>query len=175
MIMLGHAVNKQHNIGYCSISDTDDSHNTTKNGNDWKCFQYDEAECLDNDKTFTNPFENKRFLSTEVETRPLNLNTQVNQLIKHEDSHSAAIRGQTCYVPKQLITRIFDHLTEEELSNIAQSTAKDLLEINLLLFDDSSILHFLDTTENWLNANQSVHTHKQVDDVYRIFIEHDMG
>jgi hypothetical protein len=147
MIMLGHAVNKQHYIGYCSISDTDDSHNTTNNGNDWNI----------------------------LETRPLNLNTQINQLIKHEDSYSAAIRGQTCYVPKQLITRIFDHLTEEELSNIAQSTAKDLLEINLLLFDDSSILGFLDTTENWLNANQSVHTHKQVDDVFRIFIEHDMG
>ena len=70
-----------HYIGYCSISDTDDSHNTTNKGNDWKCFQYDEAEYLDNDKTFTNPFENKRILNTEVETRPLNLNIRqsINQ------------------------------------------------------------------------------------------------
>ena len=51
----------------------------------------------------------------------------------HLDWHSAAHEAKMYYIPKSLITKVIDHLTEQELSDFAQSMINDLQDMSLLL------------------------------------------
>ena len=80
------------------------------------------------------PAENIDQLQYESETKHVSLNTRINQIIKdHLDWHSVTHEAKMYYIPKPLITKAIEHLTEQELSEFAQSMINDLQDMSLLL------------------------------------------
>jgi len=79
------------------------------------------------------------------------LNTLTNQIFTdHIVWHTYARQTGLFYVPKPLISRTANELTEEQLSSIAMEAVKDKLkDLVLLIRDEFTATSFLDMTEDW--------------------------
>lgn len=64
----------------------------------------------------------------------MSLNTLVNQIFKdHLDWHRYASQGRSIDFPRSIISRVFDKLTQEELSEIAVAIdKKNFVDLALL-------------------------------------------
>jgi hypothetical protein len=75
--------------------------------------------------TFRIPSNTLSELREESDKKQVSLNILVNQIFKdHLDWHRYASQGRSIDFPRSVITKVFDKLTQEELSEIAVAIAK---------------------------------------------------
>ena len=95
--------------------------------------------------TITMPSENIDKLQYESAFKDVSFNTKINQIIKnHLDWYSNAPLARMSYISKSIVAKAIDQLTEEQLSEFAQSAVNDLQEMSLLLREEFSFSSFLD-------------------------------
>ena len=73
------------------------------------------------------------------------------------------------------MSRIFDKLTQEELSEIAFDIAKKNFVDLALLRGEVTLSFYLDTIQNWLRISALPYKHEVNDNVHNFIIEHRMG
>jgi hypothetical protein len=127
--------------------------------------------------TFRLPSENMEQLCKEAETRQISVNTLVNQIInEHLDWHLYAAQAKLYYVPKPLISRILENFTEQQLADLAETSAKkDFVDIGLLLRGEFTISSFLNILENWSRISDIPYRAEEDERNQKIIIEHNMG
>ncbi len=81
------------------------------------------------------------------------------------------------YVPKTLMTRIVDKLTEEQISKLAEETAQEILDIALLFRSVFNISSFLNILEYWVKIASYPYKHEVINggQRHRLIVQHDMG
>jgi hypothetical protein len=106
----------------------------------------------------------------------VSLNTRINQIIRdHLDWHSVTHESKMYCIPKPLITRAIEHLTEQELSELAQFMVNDLNDMSLLLRGEFNFSSFLDIINIWLRITRTPNRFEQSDYGHKIVIRHEMG
>ena len=108
-------------------------------------FEDDDSENFGKPITITMPTENIDKLQYESAFKDVSFNTKINQIIKnHLDWYSNAPLAEMSYIPKSIVAKAIDQLTEQQLSEFAQSAVNDLQEMSLLLREEFSFSSFLD-------------------------------
>lgn len=129
--------------------------------------------------TFRIPSKILSQLRQESEKKQVSLNTLSNQIFTdHIVWHNYARQTGLFYVPKPLISRAINELTEEQLSSIAEETVKNKIkDLALLVKDEFTVSSFLDMTEDWARISDfpSKHETSQDGTITRLIIQHDMG
>jgi hypothetical protein len=126
--------------------------------------------------TFRIPSNTLSELREESDKKRVSLNTLVNQIFKdHIDWHRYASQARSIDFPRSVISRVFDKLTQEELSEIAVDIAKKNFVDLALLRGEVTISFYLDTIENWLRVSALPYKHEVNDNVHNFIIEHRMG
>ena len=122
------------------------------------------------------PTENIDKLQHESAFKDVSFNTKINQIIKnHLDWYSNAPLAEMSYIPKSIVAKAIDQLTEQQLSEFAQSAVNDLQEMSLLLREEFSFSSFLDILNIWLRITQTPSRFDETRHEYKIVIRHDMG
>jgi hypothetical protein len=127
--------------------------------------------------TFRLPSDNLEQLCKEAETRQISVNTLVNQIVnEHLDWHLYAAQAKLYYVPKPFISRILERFTEQQLSELAEASAKkDFVDIGLLLRGEFTMSSFLSILENWSRVSDIPYRAEEIENTQKIIIEHNMG
>lgn len=139
-------------------------------------FEDVDSENFDKSITITMPTENIDKLQYESVTNQMSFNTKINQVIKnHLDWYSNTLLAIMSCIPKSIVTRAVGQLTEQQLSEFAQSTVNDLQEMSLMLHGEFSFSSFLDILNTWLRITQTPRRLDETRHEYKIVIRHDMG
>ncbi|MGI0043475.1 MAG: hypothetical protein ACRD47_07170 [Nitrososphaeraceae archaeon] len=127
--------------------------------------------------TFRLPSDNLELLCKKAETRQISVNTLVNQIVnEHLDWHLYAAQAKLYYVPKPFISRILERFTEQQLSELAEASAKkDFVDIGLLLRGEFTMSSFLSILENWSRISDIPYRAEEIENTQKIIIEHNMG
>lgn len=129
--------------------------------------------------TFRIPARLLSQLRQESEKKQVSLNTMSNQIFTdHMVWHTYAKQTGFFYIPKLLISRTVSELTEEQLSSIAEETAKNKIKDNVLLLkNEFTVSSFLDMTEDWARISDFPYKREVSDDgqITRFMIQHDLG
>ena len=126
--------------------------------------------------TFRIPSNTLSELREESDKKQVSLNILVNQIFKdHLDWHRYASQGRSIDFPRSVITRVFDKLTQEELSEIAVAIAKKNFVDMALLRGEVTLSFYLYTIQNWLRISALPYKHEVNDNVHNFIIEHRMG
>ena len=129
--------------------------------------------------TFRIPAKLLNELRQESEKKQVSLNTLTNQIFTdHIVWHTYAKQTGLSYVPKPLISRTVNELTEEQLSTIAEEAVKDKLkDLALLIRDEFTASSFIDMTEDWARISDFSYKREISDGgrVNRFMIQHDLG
>ena len=126
--------------------------------------------------TFRIPSNTLSELRQESDKKQVSLNILVNQIFKdHLDWHRYASQGRSIDYPRSVMSRIFDKLTQEELSEIAVAIAKKNFVDMALLRGEVTLSFYLHTIQNWLRISALPYKHEVNDNVHNFIIEHRMG
>jgi hypothetical protein len=129
--------------------------------------------------TFRIPSKLLNELRREADKKQVSLNTLTNQIFTdYIVWHTYAKQTGLFYVPKPLISRTVNELTEEQLSSIAKEAVKDKLkDLALLIRDEFTASSFLDMTEDWVRISDFSYKREIVEDgrINRFIIQHDLG
>ena len=126
--------------------------------------------------TFRIPSSSITQLREESKKKQVSLNTLVNQIIKdHLDWHANAALAGFFYVPRPTFSRLVDHLTEKEISELASIIAKRDMDIGLLLRGEYTLSTFLNILENYSRISSFAYKHEVANEVHNFIIQHDMG
>jgi hypothetical protein len=111
--------------------------------------------------TFRIPSNTLSELREESDKKQVSLNILVNQIFKdHLDWHRYASQGRSIDLPRSVITRVFDKLTQEELSEIAVAIAKKNFVDMALLRGEVTLSFYLYTIQNWLRISALPYKHE---------------
>jgi hypothetical protein len=134
------------------------------------------SEYLGIPMTIIIPPENISQLQFESEIKQVSLNTKINQIIKdHLDWHADAHEAKMYYVPRSLITNTVNHLTEQQLSVVAQSVVNDFRDMSLLLRGEYTFSSFFDILNIWLKITETPNRFEESEHEYKVVIRHGMG
>lgn len=126
--------------------------------------------------TFRIPSNTLSELREESDKKQVSLNTLVNQIFKdHLDWYRYASQGRSIDFPRNVMSRVFNKLTQEELSEIAFDVAKKNFVDLALLRGEVTISFYLGTIQNWLRISALPYKHEVNDNVHNFIIEHRMG
>jgi hypothetical protein len=126
--------------------------------------------------TFRIPSKSLSELREESDKKQVSLNTLVNQIFKdYLDWHRYASQGRSIDYPRSVITRVFDKLTHEQLSEIADDIGRKNFVDLALLRGEVTISFYLDTIQNWLRVSALPYKHEINGNVHDLTIEHRMG
>jgi hypothetical protein len=104
------------------------------------------------------------------------LNTKMDQIMRdHLDWHADAPDAKMIYMPKLLISKIVNLLTEQQIFRIARDVSKEFKDICLMLRGEFTALSFLDVIVTWLRINETPNRQFQNPEDFRLLIKHDMG
>ena len=147
---------------------------------DWTMRSKEEKKKSESESiTFRIPAKLLNELRQESEKKQVSLNTLTNQIFTdHIVWHTYAKRTGLFYVPKPLISRTVNELTEEQLSSIAEEAVKDKLkDLALLIRDEFTASSFLDMTEDWARISDFAYKREISDGgrINRFMIQHDLG
>jgi hypothetical protein len=101
---------------------------------------------------------------------------RMDQIMRdHLDWHANAADAKMVYMPKLLISKIVNLLTEQQISRIARDVSKEFKDICLMLRGEFTMLSFLDVIMTWLRINETPNRQFQNPEDFRLFVKHDMG
>ena len=116
-------------------------------------------------------------LRKEADQRRVSLNTLASQIFRThtEFSGAAAVAGMVSF-PKNLLIRMMNKLSEEEVMQLSQEIAKNEMKDTLLMMKHKySTEAFVDLIESWIRVSGFPYTHDQSDSTHSFIIQHDMG
>jgi hypothetical protein len=126
--------------------------------------------------TFRIPSDLLDRLRNESKDKRISLNTLANQVFKeHVQFHSFAAQARLYYITTALGSRLVNGLTEDQLSKIAEETAKkDVVDLVLLIKGEFTLPAFLNVLETWLTVGgPTSFKHTAENDVHTFVITHD--
>lgn len=126
--------------------------------------------------TFRIPSSSINQLREESKKKQVSLNTLVNQIIKdHIDWHANAAIAGFFYVPRPTFSRLVDHLTDREISELAIITGKRDMDIGLLSGGEFTLSSFLNILQSYSRISSFAYKHEVANEVHNFIIQHDMG
>ena len=126
--------------------------------------------------TFRIPTTSLSEMREESNKKQVSLNTLVNQIFKdYLDWHRYANDGRSIDLPRNIISRVFAKLTQEELSEIAVAIGEKNFVDLALLRGEVTISFYLETIQNWLRVSALPYKHEIIGNVHNFTIEHRMG
>ncbi len=116
-------------------------------------------------------------LRDEAEQKMESLNTMANQVLKsYVTWHKPAAKAGNHYVPKTLLTDIFETMTEEQIAHIAENWVKKYSkDVMVMINKRHNLESFLDGFRIWLDLSGFQYTHHQDSDHESYVIRFDMG
>ena len=116
-------------------------------------------------------------LRKESNQKRVSLNTLASQIFKtHTEFSGAAYKAGMISFPKNLIIRLMNRLSEEEVKLLSQEIAKNEMKDMLLMIKHQySTEAFIDLIESWIRVCGFPFTHDQSDNTHYFIIQHDMG
>ncbi len=116
-------------------------------------------------------------LRKEANQKRVSLNTLASQIFKtHTEFSGAAPKAGMISFPKNLLIRLMDRLSEEEVKQLSQEIAKNEMKDMLLMIKRQySMEAFIDLIESWIRVCGFPFTHDQSDNTHNFIIQHDMG
>jgi hypothetical protein len=128
--------------------------------------------------TFRVPSDLLDRLRNESKNKRISLNTLANQIFKeHAQFHSFAAQARLRYFSASFEARLVNGLSEEQLSKIAEDTAKkDFVDLVLLIKGEFTLTAFLDVLETWLTiGGPTSFKHDVENSIHTFVIRHDSG
>lgn len=116
-------------------------------------------------------------LRKEANQKRVSLNTLASQIFKTytEFSGAAAKAGMVSF-PKNLLIRLMNRLSEDEVKQLSQEIAKNEMKDMLLMIKRQySMEAFIDLIESWIRVCGFPFTHDQSGNTHNFIIQHDMG
>ncbi len=116
-------------------------------------------------------------LRDEAEHKMESLNTMANQVLKsYVTWHKPAAKAGNHYVPKTLLTDIFETMTEEQIAQIAENWVKKYSkDVMVMINKEHNLESFLDGFRVWLDLSGFQYTQHQVSGFESYVIRFDMG
>lgn len=171
-------VNDEDNVFYYTFGHTSKTEMRSK-----RCYNIQTPNFLDDGSTImgdritvTLPAANINQLCKESSVNQVSLNTTINQIIKaHLDWHAKASEAKMYYMPKPFIAKTINLLTEQQMSEIAESVVDQLFDMTLLLHGEFNHSTFMDIFDNWCRMTRTPVRYKQSEYEFKIIVMHDMG
>ncbi len=116
-------------------------------------------------------------IKNEADQKRISLNTLASQIFKTyaEFSGAAAKAGMVSF-PKNLLIRLMNRLSEDEVRLLSQEIAKNEMKDTLLMMKRNySAESFVDFIESWIRASGFPFSHDQSGNMHNFIIQHDMG
>ena len=168
--------NYKSDYDFTSTSTSNFRFNKYSTDNQKSNFEDVDSENFGKPMTITMPTKNIDKLQHESAFKDVSFNTKINQIIKnHLDWYSNASLSRMSYIPKSIVAKAIDQLTEQQISEFAQSTVNDLQEMSILLRGEFSFSSFLDIVNTWLRITQTPSRFDETGHEYKIVIRHDTG
>jgi hypothetical protein len=116
-------------------------------------------------------------LRKEANQKRVSLNTLASQIFKtHTEFSGAAAKAGMISFPKNLLIRLMNRLSEEEVKQLSQEISKNGMKDMLLMIKHQySTEAFIDLIESWIRICGFPFTHDQSDNTHNFIIQHDMG
>jgi len=116
-------------------------------------------------------------LRKEANQKRVSLNTLASQIFKtHTEFSGAATKAGMIPFPKNLIIRLRNRLSEEEVQQLSQEIAKNEMKDTLLSIKHQySAEAFIDLIDSWIRACGFPFTHDRSHDAHSFIIQHGMG
>lgn len=116
-------------------------------------------------------------LRNEANQKRVSLNTLASQIFKtHTEFSGAAAKAGMISFPKNLLIRLMNRLSEEEVKQLSQEIAKNEMKDTLLMIKRQySAEAFIDLIESWIRICGFPFTHDQSGNTHNFIIQHDMG
>lgn len=116
-------------------------------------------------------------LRKEANQKRVSLNTLASQIFKtHTEFSGAAAKAGMIAFPKNLLIRLMNRLSEDEIKHLSQEIAKnDMKDMLLMIKRQYSTEAFIDLIESWIRVCGFPFTHDQSGNTHNFIIQHDMG
>ena len=116
-------------------------------------------------------------LRKEAEQKRISLNTLASQIFKtHVEFSGAAAKAGMVSFPKNLLVRLMNKLSEDEVSQLSQEIAKNEMKDTLLMIKHAyTIEAFVDLIESWIRVSGFSYTHDVSGSSHYFGIQHEMG
>ena len=116
-------------------------------------------------------------LRKEAEQKRVSLNTLASQIFKtHSEFTGTAAKAGMVSFPKNLLIRMMNKLSDEEVKQLSQEIAKNEMRDTLLMMKQKySTDAFVDLIESWIRVSGFPFSHNQSDNTHSFIIQHDMG
>ena len=116
-------------------------------------------------------------LRKEANQKRVSLNTLASQVFKtHTEFSSASTKAGMIPFPKNLLVRLMNRLSEEEVQQLSQEIAKNEMKDMLLTIKHQySTEAFIDLIDSWVRVCGFAFTHDHSDNTHSFIIQHEMG
>jgi hypothetical protein len=118
-------------------------------------------------------------LRREAKQNKESINVVINRILRfYIDYHLPLSRAEYIYFSKRFLTRIFDLLTDEQISKIAQDFVKyEFKEDMQMIRSEDTLSSFLDALCRWLDESRFpyIHDNDEANDSDIYTIRFDMG
>ena len=116
-------------------------------------------------------------LRDEAEHKMESLNTMANQVLKsYVTWHKPAAKAGNHYVPKTLLADIFETMTEDQISQVAESWVKKYSkDVMVMINKGHNLESFLDGFRVWMDLSGFQYTQHQDNGFESYVIRFDMG
>lgn len=116
-------------------------------------------------------------LRLEAEQKQISLNTLLNQVVRsHIEWHANAARAGFVPIRRGVLKLLFDPLTKEQVSALAESAARDLTDETMMIMTrrrtEESVFELL---ERWIRVAGFNYRHEISGDARIFVIQHNMG
>jgi hypothetical protein len=116
-------------------------------------------------------------LRKDAQDKQVSLNTLLNQIaIQHLDWHAHAAKAGFITVRKGSIMKMLEKISEREIIEIAESTArKESKEFVMMLRNEYNLISALDVIETWIEITGYSYRHEVRGSEHFFIVQHDMG
>ena len=116
-------------------------------------------------------------LRNEADQKRISLNTLASQIFKsHTEFTGRAAGAGMIPVPKNLVMRLINRLSEHEIASLSEEIAKNEMKDMLLTMKRSySPQAFVSLIESWIRASGFPFSHNESDGTHSFVVQHDMG
>ena len=117
-------------------------------------------------------------LRIDAEEEKISLNALVNQVLsRHIDWYAPAQRSGFVPLPKILLKKVMDNLTEEQIVLVSEYMVKnEIKDIILVLRKEHNVNSFLDAIESWAKTSGFPFNHDDKGSgTHKYVITHEMG
>jgi hypothetical protein len=116
-------------------------------------------------------------LRKEADQKRVSLNTLASQIFKtHAEFTGAATKAGMVSFQKNLLIRLMNKLSEDEVRNLSQEIGKNEMKDTVLMLKRSYTAEsFIDFIESWIRVSGFPFTHDVSGNTHHFIIQHDMG